>query len=178
MSCGTDAPDETIDKAIETAIEDKISIFAATSNGGGNQTRTYPSSRRDGVIGIHASDGLGNDGGISPTPLKDRDNFSTLGIDIPSRWKQNAVNISGTSYATPIAAALAANMLELARCRCDLTEHQQRMLRKYNGVRQILKILVGKGVKPRGGYDYIVPEISDKLEEKFKKMLTKIAQEG
>ncbi|KAL7899899.1 peptidase S8/S53 domain-containing protein [Trichoderma sp. TUCIM 5745] len=178
MSCGTDAPDEAIDKAIERAVENKISIFAATSNSGGNKTRVYPSSRRDGVIGIHASDGYGNDGGISPTPLEDRDNFSTLGIDIPSRWKKESIRISGTSYATPIAAALVANMLELARCKCDLTEHQQRMLRKYNGVCRILELLVGKGKKPRGGYDYIVPEISEELEERFTKSLTKIAEEG
>lgn len=178
MSCGTDAPDEAIDKAIERAVENKISIFAATSNSGGNKTRAYPSIRRDGVIGIHASDGLGNDGGISPTPLEDRDNFSTLGIDIPSRWKKQSIHISGTSYATPIAAALAANMLELARCKCDLTEHQQRMLRKYSGICRILKILVREGVTSRGGYDYIVPEISEELEKKFTKSLTKIAKEG
>jgi hypothetical protein len=129
-----------------------------------------------GEIGIHASDGLGNDGGISPTPLQDRDNFSTLGINIPSRWKGKSLNVSGTSYATPIAAALAANMLELARCECDLTEHQQMILRKYQGVRLILKMMVGEGVKPRGGYDYIVPEISERLGDKFKSSLTEIAR--
>jgi hypothetical protein len=47
MSCGTDALDEAIDKAIERAIANKITIFAATSNGSGNKTRTYPSGRRD-----------------------------------------------------------------------------------------------------------------------------------
>lgn len=178
MSCGTDARDETLDMAIAEAIENKISIFAATSNGGGNKARAYPSSRRDGVLGIHASDGLGNDGGISPTPMKNRDNFSTLGIAIPSKWKGESIYISGTSYATPIAASLAANMLELARCKSHLTQHQQKMLRHYNGVCQILKAMVGEGVESRGGYDYIMPEMNKKLEEKFIPSLTEIAKGG
>ncbi|KAM0473028.1 hypothetical protein ACHAPX_008393 [Trichoderma viride] len=171
MSYGTNAPDEAIDKAIETAMENKISIFAAAANGGGNELRPYPSKRADGVLAIHASDGLGNDGGISPTPMKNRDNFSTLGIAIPSKWKKQAIDISGTSYATPIAASLAVNMLELARCKLDLSEHQQNMLRKYNGVRQILQLMVGKDIQPRGGYDYIVPEINNKMEEKLRLLI-------
>lgn len=98
-----------------------------------------------------------------------------MGIGIPSTWQDNPIDISGTSYATPIAAALAANMLELARCKCDLSEHQQRMLRKHTGVRRILKMMVGEGVGTRDGYDYIAPEISKRLEEKFIASLTKIA---
>ncbi|EHK44518.1 hypothetical protein TRIATDRAFT_201334 [Trichoderma atroviride IMI 206040] len=167
MSYGINALDEAIDKAIETAIENKISIFAAAANGGGNELRVYPAKRGDGVLAIHASDGMGNDGGISPTPMKNRDNFSTLGIAVPSKWSKEAIAISGTSFATPIAASLAANMLELARCKFDLSEHQQNMLRKYNGVRQILQLMAGKGIQPRGGYDYIVPEINSMLEYKF-----------
>ncbi|PNP42311.1 hypothetical protein TGAMA5MH_05993 [Trichoderma gamsii] len=171
MSCGINTPDEAIDKAIETAIENKISIFAAAANGGGNNLRPYPSKRGDGFLAIHASDGLGNDGGIGPTPMKNRENFSTLGIAIPSKWKKQATDISGTSYATPIAASLAANMLELARCKFDLSEHQQNMLRKYNVVRQILQLMVGKDIQPRGGYDYIVPEINNRLEENLRLLI-------
>ncbi|PON23057.1 hypothetical protein TGAM01_v208062 [Trichoderma gamsii] len=149
-------------------------IFIAKISNGRNiepQRLDIIARRGDGVLAIHASDGLGNDGGISPTPMKNRENFSTLGIAIPSKWKKQAVDISGTSYATPIAASFAANMLELARCKVDLSEHQQNMLRKYNGVRQILQLMVGKDIQPRGGYDYIVPEINNKLEERSRLLI-------
>jgi hypothetical protein len=62
-------------------------------------------------------------------------------------------------------------MLELARCKLDLSKHQQNMLRKYNGVRQILQLMVGKDIQPRGGYDYIVPEINNKMEEKLRLLI-------
>lgn len=157
MSFGLDVRDMEIDKAIHTAVNANISIFAAAANNGGNKPRAYPSSRTHGVICIHASDGIGNDGGISPTPLKKRDNFSTLGIAIPSKWKGKPVHISGTSFATPIAASLAADVLEFARHKCDLNRHQQDVLHHFDGVRQILELMVEQEAETRGGYDYVMP---------------------
>ena len=157
MSFGLDARDLEIDKAIHAAVKANISMFAAASNNGGNKPRTYPSNRMHGVLCIHASDGAGNDGGISPTPLRKRDNFSTLGISIPSKWKGIPTFISGTSFATPIAAALAADVLEFARHKCDLNEHQQELLHNFDGVRQILLGMIEQGAETRGGYDYIMP---------------------
>lgn len=157
MSLGLDGPDTEIDQAIHAALRANISIFAAAANNGGNRPRAYPSSKKSGIICIHASDGMGNDGGISPTPLAKRDNFSTLGIAIESKWDDNTVYISGTSFATPIAAALAANVLEFARKKCELSEHQQAKLHTLDGVRQMLELMVGRGTGTRGGYDYVMP---------------------
>ncbi|CAI7622907.1 unnamed protein product [Penicillium pancosmium] len=157
MSFGLDNQDIDIDKAIHAAMRANISMFAAASNSGGNKPRAYPSRRINGVLCIHASDGAGNDGGISPTPLKKRDNFSTLGISISSKWKRKPIYVSGTSFATPIAAALVANVLEFARHKCDLNEHQQEVLYHIDGVRQILTLMVEQGTETRGGYDYIMP---------------------
>lgn len=128
MSFGLESSirDTEIDAAIHDSVKSNISIFAAASNSGGNKPRAYPSIRKHGVICIHASDGVGNDGLISPTPLKDNSNFSTLGICIPSKWQGVESHISGTSFATPIAAALVANVLEFARHKCELGEHEQR----------------------------------------------------
>ncbi|KAI1330204.1 hypothetical protein F5Y16DRAFT_31262 [Xylariaceae sp. FL0255] len=145
--------DKDIDKAIQAAYNDNITMFAAAANSGGNKPRAYPSNRDTGVICVHASDGLGNDGGISPTPLENTDNFSTLGIAIASKWKGDDVLKSGTSFATPIAAALAADVLELARYKCDLDEDEQQYLYKFDGIRKILRLMAGK----RHGYDYITP---------------------
>lgn len=86
-----------------------------------------------------------------------RDNFSTLGICIPSKWKGIKTYISGTSFATPIAAALAADVLEFARHKCDLNEHQQELLHEFSGVRRILVLMIEQGTETRGGYDYIMP---------------------
>ncbi|KAK8116357.1 hypothetical protein PG984_012859 [Apiospora sp. TS-2023a] len=142
-----------IDRAIWAAFKDNITIFAAASNSGGNKPRAYPSNRERGVICVHASDGLGNDGRISPTPLPDTDNFSTLGISVSSKWKGDDVLKSGTSFATPIAAALAADMLEFARHKCELDKEEYERLCEYGGICQILRLMAGK----RQGYHYITP---------------------
>jgi len=154
MSFGLEiARDKDIDKAIQAAYKDNITMFAAAANSGGNKPRAYPSNRGTGVICVHASDGLGNDGGISPTPLGNTDNFSTLGISIASKWKGDDVLKSGTSFATPIAAALAADILELARYKCDLDDDEQQCLYEFDGIRKILMLMANK----RQGYDYIMP---------------------
>ena len=64
---------------------------------------------------MHASDGHGNNGGISPVPLPRRLNLSTLGVSVASRWRGKDVNKSEASFATPIAAALVANALDIVR---------------------------------------------------------------
>ncbi|KAL6900066.1 hypothetical protein GGI43DRAFT_406221 [Trichoderma evansii] len=141
------------DRAIVAAKRDGITMFAAAANSGGNKPRAYPSNRGSPVICVHASDGLGNDGGISPDPLPDEPNFSTLGISIASKWKGDDVFKSGTSFATPIAAALAADVLEFARYRCDLDEFEFNSLRDYDGICKILKLMARK----RQGHDYLMP---------------------
>jgi hypothetical protein len=70
---------EDIEKAIREATP-RI-MFAAASNSGKNNPRTFPSTLRD-VICIHASDGNGNDGGINPPSEDGDDNFMTLGIAV------------------------------------------------------------------------------------------------
>jgi hypothetical protein len=157
MSFGLEVRDTDINIAIQSAVKADITIFAAAANNGGNRPRAYPASRKTGVLCIHASDGAGNDGGISPTSLKDRDNFSTLGMSILSRWKGKDIHVSGTSFATPIAAAFVANVLEFARLKCNLSKHQQEMLHEFDGARQILRLMVEEGTEPRGGYQYVMP---------------------
>ncbi|KAK8877654.1 subtilisin-like protein [Apiospora arundinis] len=157
MSLGLDNRDTEIDIAIQAAVNANISVFAASSNEGGNKTRAWPAKRNHGVICIHASDGKGNDGEINPTPQLKGDNFTTLGIAIPSKWKGEPLFISGTSFSTPIAAALVANVLEFARHRCGLSKHQQDKLHRYDGVRQVLELMLEEGAGTRGGYDYVWP---------------------
>ncbi|ETR96737.1 subtilisin-like protein, partial [Trichoderma reesei RUT C-30] len=155
LSFGLDSNNRNveIDKAIFNAISDDTIIFAASANNGGNRPRAYPANRRTGVICIHASDGRGNDGGISPSPEPRKSNFSTLGISIESRWKGKKVLKSGTSFATPIAAAIAANMLEFARYKCSLDEYEHRRLHSYDSIEEVLHLMA----EERQGYHYIMP---------------------
>lgn len=165
------------DRAIAAAKRDGITMFAAAANSGGNKPRAYPSNRGSPVICVHASDGLGNDGRISPDPLPDEPNFSTLGISIESKWKGNDVLKSGTSFATPIAAALAADVLEFARHRCDLDEFELKTMRDYDGIRKILKLMARK----RQGHDYLTPLHlwnGENDDEAILKELYKIAGRG
>ncbi|RFU77424.1 hypothetical protein TARUN_4841 [Trichoderma arundinaceum] len=155
LSFGLEPDNRNVDinKAIFNAVSNNTIVFAAAANNGGNKPRAYPANRRTGVICIHASDGRGNDGGISPSPEPRKSNFSTLGISIESRWKGKKVLKSGTSFATPIAVALAANMLEFAMYKCSLDEYEQRRLHSYDSIEELLHLMS----KERQGYDYIMP---------------------
>ncbi|KAF5246036.1 hypothetical protein FAUST_1447 [Fusarium austroamericanum] len=98
-----------VKKIIKEAENDGVIMFVAASNKGINTGRSFPATL-DTVLCIHAADGKGNKGGMNPDPEPHRDNFSTLGVAIPSIW-ENGVYLSGTSYATPVAAAMAAVIL-------------------------------------------------------------------
>lgn len=160
MSFGLENRDRDIDKAIFIAFQHGITMFAAAANNGGNRPRAYPANKYSSVICIHASDGLGNPGAISPSPVAKEDNFSTLGICVPSRWKKIPVTISGTSFATPIAVAMAADVLEFARYKCFLDEYEQQCLYHFNGIRKILRLMS----EERQGYNYIMPRLLWKSE--------------
>ncbi|CAM1505661.1 Fc.00g112980.m01.CDS01 [Cosmosporella sp. VM-42] len=150
MSFGLESRNVEIDRAIQRAAKaDKI-MFAAAANDGGRKPRAFPASRSD-VICIHASDGNGNDGGISPTCEPKKDNFTTLGIAVESRWKRKDVFKSGTSFATPVAVGMAANVLEFARHMCDLSEYENECLYRLDGILGILRLLAA----PRSGYDFL-----------------------
>lgn len=126
-------------------------IFAAASNSGGDGRRAYP-AKEVGVFAIHATKA----GGSSPenlNPPRDGapDNFGTLGCSIPSRWNRNDVYITGTSFATPVAAAIAANVLSFVR-RAPPSRQPQYFF-GYTGMRRLLTHLSSQVDK----HDYIRP---------------------
>ncbi len=69
------------------------------------------------------------------------DNFSTVGVGIKSEWEGKIVFKSGTSFATPIAAGIAANILEFART--HLTDEMDNLsdLYSYKGMRSFLRAM-------------------------------------
>ena len=152
MSFGFEDKNEAIDDAIEKAFKADKLMFAAASNEGGNKGRSRP-SRSSNVICIHACDGKGNKGDMSPSPVKKKDNFTTLGVAVKSRWKKKTVYKSGTSFATPVAAAIAADVLEFANFKCKLSERDSILLYKKEGMLEVFRAMS----TTRDNYDYVQP---------------------
>lgn len=131
-------------------------MFAAASNCGGNGGRAYP-ARDPNVICIHASDGKGNDGGINPPAEEHPDYFSTLGVAIRCCWDEEFVYKSGTSFATPVAAAIAANFLDYATYLAShgsLTELQNNELRRSQGMKKVFTKFLSKRIQ---SHRYVAP---------------------
>lgn len=72
--------------------------------------------------------------------------IATLGIDIESRWQGEKVWISGTSFATPIAAAMAANILEFMcpKVNTDQDTILWSHVSSFLGMRAVLKLMCVK----------------------------------
>ncbi|UPK91186.1 hypothetical protein LCI18_002121 [Fusarium solani-melongenae] len=143
---------DKIRDAITKAEAQGILIFAAASNDGANSPRAFPTCIIDKVLAIHATDGHGNPCGINPTPLKQHFNFSTLGAGIPSLLDKPNVLKAATSFSTPIAAGMAANILTLAQTCLD--DWSLRRLAFQKGGMQA--ILLNASI-PRDHYNYLCP---------------------
>ncbi|KAF9774421.1 hypothetical protein IL306_007580 [Fusarium sp. DS 682] len=141
-------------KEIDVAIENAKSkiFFAAAANHGSHGPRTFPANHHS-VICIHASDGKGKDGGISPEPEPTDDNFMTLGIALNFGDKRK----SGTSYAAPMAASMAAYILYVAENLLDLPETAIDRLRTGRGMREMFRLMCGPSCS--GGYRFVAPWI-------------------
>lgn len=163
LSLALDLLDPELDYAIKKATEHGKIIVAAAGNDGLNMLRAYPASNRN-VLCIHASDGKGKEGGISPNAWDNDDNFMTLGVDISLNWRGKPIVKSGTSFATAVAAAIAADALAIISP--AVSEDHRKRLHSSEGMRLIFALLS----KPSGtGYRYVAPwnlwgeDRSDKL---------------
>lgn len=151
-----------LERAVRNAQHKDVLMFAAASNDGGNGGRAFP-ARQDEVICIYATDGNGNPSGFNPSPEEHRDNFSTLGEDIKSSWpirlgKPTSAGIcnirkSGTSFATPIAAGIAAFLLLYVRQ--QLSQEEAEMIKHTAKMRAVLRLVAGPRL--RNGFQYIAP---------------------
>lgn len=122
MSFGYEAEVEVIEKALKKADENNVLLIAAASNVGGNTAlaQRWPGTR-DNVMSVYAAEGKGFQYADNPPPRANAYNFATLGVMVPV-WSvpdesgdSPEIYCTGTSYATPIAAAIAASVLEFIR---------------------------------------------------------------
>lgn len=169
MSFGFESAVSVIETAIKLADANNVILVAAASNCGGNARVSWP-ARRDDVLCIFATDDFGNPCRSTPTPRSNKDNFAVLGHAVSSFWPnhlrpdETTVRKSGTSIATPIAAGIAAIVLQYMKQALNkwdyvLTEDKVQTLGKMRttaGMRTIFKRIALEGEK-RQGYDYLVP---------------------
>ncbi|OAQ58351.1 subtilase family domain-containing protein [Purpureocillium lilacinum] len=158
MPFGVDREREVVETAINNAYHRGKILIASAANSGGNTGRAYP-AKDERVICMHASDGNGNDyHGINPSPLPNTDNFTTLGLGIRFYWANQDVWKSGTSYSAPVAAGIAANVLDFVRHPAlggKLPPEQLKELGTGAGMRKMFRLLAGDVL--RRGYNYLEP---------------------
>ncbi|KAL1857089.1 hypothetical protein Daus18300_010432 [Diaporthe australafricana] len=152
---------DLIEKALEHANSKNILLFAAASNSGANQRRTFP-ARHDYVICVHstAADGMPS---RFNAPCEVGDNFATIGETVESSWPTRLCNKeaneafiawkSGTSFATPIAVGIATFFLQYAKE--NMGHDALRLLKRPHGMRAVFREISFK----KNGYDYIAPKI-------------------
>jgi subtilisin family serine protease len=116
-----------------------VLVFAAAGNWGRNYPRAFPSDV-PGVFCIYASDGNGYGENINPQEVGEN-SFMTLGVAIESAWQRKRLLLSGTSYATPIAVSIAANVLSLAKHNMSLSRDRSKRLRSFLGMRSVLRLM-------------------------------------
>lgn len=140
---------------IDDLVKNKKLIFGAASNNGGNGSRTWPANHL-GVFCIHATNERGMPSlHMNPIAMSGQDNFATLGENIESFWAGQSRCISGTSFATPVAAAIAANVLHFARTHLDKEEADQFM--RYGVMRNLMRNRMTDNGGSDGVYHYIKP---------------------
>ncbi|PMD24617.1 subtilisin-like protein [Hyaloscypha hepaticicola] len=122
-----------------------ILLFAAASNKGKEFGATFPASDPS-VICIYATDGHGYGSKLNPQIHNRKTRFATLGHAVKSikaGTTAGEARGSGTSYATPIAAAIAANILELA-LRTNMHHKFYSILKSKQGMEKVFSIMVPK----------------------------------
>lgn len=131
MSFGYKEVIPKIQDAIAHACSQRVIMLAAAANYGGNHKIAYPANQTESVICIHSTDGNGTPSSFTP-PASDSDmNFAVLGEAVQSAWPKalppirripplppygkTTLRKAGTSFATPIAAGIAATLLHYAK---------------------------------------------------------------
>jgi subtilisin family serine protease len=159
MSFGFPYLNQNLDRihtAINEAFVSRVLMFAAAKNDGANSGIAYPANQ-DQVICVNSTDGHGNPSKYNPSPIMGQ-NLSVLGEDVLSSWpvkfKLGMQRKSGTSYATPIAAGIAAIVLEYALEKLPNEEsYAIKKLRTPRGMQAVLGLMS----EDRWGYRYLAP---------------------
>jgi subtilisin family serine protease len=163
MSFGYEDEIDSIHEALKYAEDNNVLLLAAASNVGCNtaRARRWP-GKRDNVLSICATEGNGYPYKNNPPYKRKANNFATLGVMVPT-WSSPEY-MTGTSIATPIAAAIAASIIELVRNTerdylAQFPGHEKRIkaakdaMSKASGMGKVFEHMA----QEKGDYDYIHP---------------------
>lgn len=170
---------ELVESAIDAAYSAKVLMFAAGSNSGGKKGRAYPASSPH-VICVHSTNTYGSASDFSPTAELNAVNLATVGESVQSAWPSAPEGIasrSGTSYATPIMAGMAAFLLQYARI--HLSETVAKSLKRRNKMEALLQRVATRahqrGDRQRDDYFYV--QLSPQKHNLFGQSVDYINQE-
>ncbi|KAF2648653.1 subtilisin-like protein [Lophiostoma macrostomum CBS 122681] len=167
MSFGLTLQDDSITRIIEQGSSRRITFLTAAANWGNRQSIPFPATEK-GVVCVHAFDGDGNKASFTPSPLASIQNFRILGVGVYSTWPTNLKESAdgtlpnedkkhpgpwkasqGTSVATPLAAALVANIHAYVRT----NKPGERSMLTQGAMEKVLRGLS----EEKNGYYEIVP---------------------
>jgi hypothetical protein len=160
MSVGFIRKDEGIRKAIVQANVDQGTLFFAAASNTGAAIKKYiafPARMGEFVICINSTDGLDDISAFSPQTAERTDNFSIIGESIKAAWPNPPNSYQrkwGTSYATPIAAGIAALILGFAwqHPRMEIADDL-----KHPGVMRLVLRALSKPSASKPKYDILYP---------------------
>ncbi|PMD47787.1 subtilisin-like protein [Hyaloscypha variabilis F] len=153
-------------EALKKAKEHNIVVFAATCiNHGVHEPVAWPASDPELAIGIHSADDFGNKSEFTALHF-DGANFMVLGQNILSQWPSAEGGgfrlLSGTSYATAVATAMAALVLAFTwqticrNERANLPDVPLGELQTNSGMTKVLKKI---STPPDNNYRNIRPKL-------------------
>jgi len=156
---------------IKNAAAQGTLVFASAANNTIHEQNSvrFPARMRE-VFGIFSADRDGNSSSFNPTARYSRENFMFPGEDIEGAWPAHLEDPksyqhegrvykrqTGTSCATPIAAAVAAGVLEFAWQPRNTKISGVEMLKYYEGMRDVFLKMLDKHKPGDGCYHYVKP---------------------
>ncbi|KAK7932570.1 hypothetical protein PG985_003282 [Apiospora marii] len=151
-----------LERSINHACLRDVLLFAAASNNGAQHGRSYP-ARDSNVVCVNSVNVNGNRSAFSPTAPPEETSLATVGEAIESAWPMDSSSAdeeatitavkSGTSYATPIMAGIAAFLLTYARL--NLPEKAHKLRRRSRMVQLMRRIALKDDGGIRDGYHFV-----------------------
>lgn len=148
---------DCIQRAISHAHHKQVILMAAAANHGGLDDVAYPANQSE-VICINSTDGEGNKSHFNPSP-EGHEPVSVLGEAVPSHWPQTgAARKSGTSFAAPVAAGIAAVIMDYLNLRKgSWTEEQKFYASKIKRRKGMVSVLQKNLSAKRDKFQFLRP---------------------